>query len=114
MGMALVVEDDPELRTLVSMVLEEALDERILECESAEAAVAVLDECGRDVDIMVTDIELAGVMNGLELAAIARERFPALIVIVTSGQMKPDALPHNTTFLQKPWRPLDLIQRTQR
>ncbi len=114
MGMALVVEDDPELRALVGMVLEEALDERILECESAEAAIAVLDECGPDVDVMVTDIELAGVMSGLELAAIARERFPALVVIVTSGHSQPETMPDNTCFLPKPWRALDLIQRAQR
>jgi CheY-like chemotaxis protein len=114
MGMALVVEDDPELRMLVSLVLEQALDERVVECESAEAAVAVLDECGGDVDVMVTDIELAGVMTGLELAAMARRRFPELNVIVTSGGDKPDALPDNTIFLPKPWRALDLIQRAQR
>jgi CheY-like chemotaxis protein len=39
MGLALVVEDDTELRALVSLVLKEVLDEA--ECESAEAAVAV-------------------------------------------------------------------------
>jgi CheY-like chemotaxis protein len=64
--------------------------------------------------VLITDIELAGVMTGLELAAIARRRFPDLNVIVTSGRVKPDALPDNTTFLAKPWRPLDLIQHAQR
>lgn len=114
MGMALVVEDDPHLRSLVGTVLEEALDDQIVACDSAEAAVALLDECGGDLDIMVTDIELAGAMTGLELAAIARRRFPTLIVIVTSCRTRPDAMPDNTSFLPKPWCPLDLIQRAQR
>lgn len=114
MGVGLVVEDDPELRSLVSMVLEEALDERVLECESAEAAVAVLDTYGRNVDVLITDIELAGVMNGMQLAEIARRRFPDLNVIVTSGKLEPDTLPENTTFLAKPWRALELIRQVQR
>jgi CheY-like chemotaxis protein len=114
MAMSLVVEDDAELRMLVSMLLEEALDARILECESAEAAVEVLERYGRDIDVMVTDIDLAGGMSGLELAAIARERFPELKVIVTSGKTRPESMPDDATYLQKPWRALDLIQRAQR
>jgi CheY-like chemotaxis protein len=114
MGLALVVEDDPHLHSLIGTVLAEALDEQIVQCDSAEAAVAVLDDCGRELDVMVTDIELAGAMNGLELASIARSRFPALIVIVTSVATKPDAMPADTSFLPKPWRPLDLIHRAQR
>ncbi len=109
---ALVVEDDPDVRALVAMILEETLDEPVLECESAEAAVAVLEE--KDVDVLVTDIELAGVMSGLELADIARIKCPSANVIVMSGRYAPEQIPKDTTFLRKPWRALELIQQVQR
>ncbi|MET0537708.1 MAG: response regulator [Xanthobacteraceae bacterium] len=109
---ALVVEDDPEVRALVTMILEETLDEPVLECESAEAAIEVLDQ--KEVDVLVTDIELAGAMNGLELADIARRKCPSANVIVMSGRYAPEQIPKDTTFLQKPWRALQLIQQVQR
>ena len=109
---ALVVEDDPDVRELVTMILEETLDQPILECESAEAAIVLLDE--KEVDVLVTDIELAGAMNGLELADIARRKRPAANVIVMSGRYAPEQIPKDTTFLQKPWRALELIREIQK
>jgi CheY-like chemotaxis protein len=115
MATALVVEDDPYLRETVCMILEEAIDEpRIIECATAEAAVAVLDRMGREIDLLMTDIQLAGNMTGVELAHLARRRFSNIHIIVTSGRVKPDVLPPDAAFLPKPWRPLELIQHLPR
>ncbi len=109
---ALVVEDDHAQRSLVSMLLEES-DIKVIQCESAEAAVLVLNKIGGCLSILFTDVNLAGVMNGAELAAIAKKRFPNLKVIVTSGNPSP-RLPPNTLFLQKPWRALEIIRESRR
>ena len=76
---ALVVENDEAQRTLVSLLLEES-EMDVIECESAEAAILVLEESGDNVSIVFTDLELAGMMDGIELAYLAKERYPNLQV----------------------------------
>lgn len=115
MTTTLVVEDDPLQREAVCMILEASIDEpRMVECATAEAAVAVLDRIGGNIDLLITDIQLAGDMSGVELASIARGRFADLQIIVTSGRVRPEVLPVDAAFLSKPWRPLELIQHLQR
>lgn len=115
MATALVVEDDPYLRETVCLILEEVIDDlQFVECATAEAAVAVLDRKGSEIDLLITDIQLAGIMTGVELAHIARRRFSKIHIIVTSGRVKPNALPRDAAFLPKPWRPLELIQHLHR
>ena len=64
---ALVVENDEMQRTHVSTLLEES-EMNVIQCESAEAAVYVLDQSGGCLSIIFTDVELAGIMDGIELA----------------------------------------------
>jgi CheY-like chemotaxis protein len=81
---ALVVEDDAELRSLTATLFEESeLD--IIECESAEAALATMLLHGKDVAIVFADIRLPGVMDGVDLAREAKIRWPHLTVILTSA-----------------------------
>jgi hypothetical protein len=58
----LIVEDDAELRSLTAALLE---DEEIdtIECESAEAALAVMLIGGQHVALIFADIRLRGVMG---------------------------------------------------
>ena len=109
---ALVVEDDPEQRELVSALLEEC-DMAVIECESAESAEAVLEKVGHKVSMIFTDVSLAGEMSGAELAVIAKGRFPDMVVIVTSGHNAP-ALPAGAMFMQKPWHALDILREAER
>src|SRR5262245_26171944 len=105
---AIVVEDDFMQRSMLSLLFEES-DLNVFECETAEAALALLDRYGDKIVIMVTDIQLAGVMDGLALARIANQRFPQTRVIVTSGD-HPNNLPKDAVFIPKPWRPLDMLR----
>ena len=64
---ALIVEDDAELRQLTNLLLAESeLD--IIECDSAEAALATMLLRGRDVAMIFADVRLSGVMDGIDLA----------------------------------------------
>jgi DNA-binding NtrC family response regulator len=110
---ALVVEDDPMQRQMIGLLLEES-DFDVIECASAEAAEAVLQRDGEDLDLMMTDVELAGHKDGVELAYIAKRRNPALGVIVTSGKPLRRELPDGAKFWAKPWVPLDVIREAER
>lgn len=109
---ALVVEDDPMQRELITLLLEES-DFDVIECDSAEAAEGVLRRVGRELALVMTDISLAGAMDGVSLAHIARRYNPQLDVIVTSGSPLPRPLPQGAQYWSKPWAPLDVIRQAE-
>lgn len=108
---ALVVEDDLGQREMVIVLLENAGFE-VLQSDTAEAAMIILQHTGHDLALLVSDVRLNGDMPGSQLARFARQRFPNIKVIVTSGKERP-ALPEGAIFLRKPWSPLELIREAQ-
>ena len=68
---ALVVEDDPMQREMISLLLEES-DFDVIECESAEAAALVLQRQAGGIALVMTDVSLAGTMDGVTLAHVAK------------------------------------------
>ena len=106
---ALVVEDDPMQREMISLLLEESHFD-VIECESGEAAEVVLRRIGGELALVMTDVRLAGNMNGVALAYVAKRCNPDLKVIVTSGNPLPEPLPEGAQYWSKPWAPLDVIR----
>jgi len=111
--MALVVEDDENQRDVVAMLLEEC-EMGVIQCDSAETAMAVLDRVGPLLTMLFTDVSLAGKIDGIELARIARENYPQIHVVVVSGYDLNRDLPERALFMPKPWRPLDLLREAER
>jgi two-component system, cell cycle response regulator CpdR len=109
---ALIVEDDHMQREMICLLLEES-DYDVIQCESAEAAELVLEKIGGCLSLMMTDVNLAGRMSGVELAYIAKERHPALDVVVTSGRPLREQLPEGAKFWSKPWAALDVLREAQ-
>jgi DNA-binding NtrC family response regulator len=110
---ALIVEDDALQREMICLLLEES-DFEVIECESAEAAELVLERNADSLSLMMTDVNLAGHMTGVELAHIAKKCNPELDVIVTSGKPLQQELPDGAKFWSKPWVPLDVIREAER
>jgi DNA-binding NtrC family response regulator len=106
---ALIVEDDPMQREMLHVLLEEC-DYNVIQCESAEAAERVLQTTVCGLVLMMTDVNLAGRMTGVELARIAKDRNPRLDVVVTSGKPLGEPLPDGAKFWPKPWAPLDVLR----
>ena len=104
---ALVVEDDALQREVVSELLRDNGLE-VVECSTAEAAELVLASTGNELRALVTDINLAGEMSGVELAAYARRKFPCINIVVVSGK-NPPPLPQDAHFFLKPYHPKDLL-----
>src|ERR1700754_1603396 len=109
---ALVVEDDPMQREMICVLLEDG-NYNVVQCESAEAAELVLDKFSNSLALMITDVSLAGRMNGVELAHIATSRNPQLDVVVTSGRALPEPLPQGAKFWSKPWAALDVLREAE-
>jgi DNA-binding NtrC family response regulator len=111
----LIVEDDAELRMLTKIVLEESeLD--IIECESAEAALATMLLRGQDVAMIFADIHLSGEMDGIDLAREVKMRWPHLVVVLTSGDggEHRKQMPPGVEYMPKPWQLMDVLMAAQR
>jgi PAS domain S-box-containing protein len=78
----LVVEDNPGVRRIVVRQLRD-LEYQVFECERAAEALDVLQR--EAVDLLFTDIVMPGGLDGVELARLARERWPTLKIVLTSG-----------------------------
>jgi len=106
----LIVEDDAEVRSLVATLLE---DEQlnVIECESAEAALAIMLIGGREVTMILADVRLPGAMDGVDLAWEVKLRWPLLPVILTSGFPceRVGDLPLGVAYMPKPWQPLNVL-----
>ncbi|GEO97629.1 hypothetical protein GCM10007887_00140 [Methylobacterium haplocladii] len=108
--LALVVEDDPDVRDLAEALLEET-ELSVVGCDSAERALQVLRECGGDVALVFADIRLAGQMDGIQLANAVATLWPKARLVVTSGVApeRSDEIPERAVFIPKPWRALDVL-----
>lgn len=108
----LIVEDNDRVRRL-SMVRIRDLGYHPLEACNAEEALELLQDLGQ-VDLLFTDLVMAGSLNGYELAKVVRERYPDTSILLTSGYAKemvmPDGERNDFPILRKPYRLSDLAR----
>jgi CheY-like chemotaxis protein len=107
----LVIEDDPEVQS----VIEEALSDGGFEpaiAASGEEAVTLLTAGKTKYCVLVTDINLRGTMDGWEVARRARELDPAFPIVYITGaaadQWPSQGVP-NSILLNKPFAPAQLV-----
>ena len=110
---ALVVEDDMLQREGVAALLEES-EMGVVQCDTAEEALRVLEKLGEYVSLIFTDVKLNGKIDGVELAHFSTQRYPNIHVIVTSGLALTRRLPDGVRFMPKPWLPLDILREVER
>ncbi len=108
----LLVEDDPDLRTLAFALLR-SLDYEVLDAENGQKALELLRQHRHAVRLLLTDVILPGGMNGAEVAEAARRELPGLGVVFMSGYtenaiLHSGRLPRDIRLLQKPFRREDL------
>jgi CheY-like chemotaxis protein len=99
----LIVEDDPFLRMLTVEFVKEAGFET-LEASDADQAIAIL-ESNSEIVVLFTDINMPGSMDGLKLARVVSNRWPAIEILIASGHVRLTQadLPPNGRFLGKPY-----------
>jgi CheY-like chemotaxis protein len=101
----LLVEDE----FLISEWVAESLQEQgFAVCCAGNAAEALRHLNSASVDVLFTDINLPGGMDGLALARRARELLPELPVVYASGRvniLESQARVPRSTFVPKPYLP---------
>ena len=105
----LVVEDEFLIRMdLVDYLVDEGFE--VLAADQADDAIAIL-ESDDQIQVMFTDIDMPGSMNGLILSSTVRNRWPPIKIVVTSGQLVkpfPADLPEGSLFFSKPYNHADV------
>jgi two-component system, NtrC family, sensor kinase len=101
----LIVEDNPEIAQMKSVLLQE-YGYRIKLAADGEQALSIVMS-GESIDLLFCDIVMPGKLNGIDLARILRDRFPRLPVLLTTGYTAEAANASQEGFaiLPKPYRP---------
>jgi two-component system, response regulator PdtaR len=97
----LVVEDDPLIRLgAVDIVVSAGYE--ALEASDADEAIRIL-ESRTDIDIVFTDVQMPGTMDGIKLSHYIRDRWPPVKLIVASGNaiLEESSLPSGSRYFPK-------------
>lgn len=110
----LVVEDE----ALVNMNVSEFLiDEEftVFSAREAKEALALMEALGGSVDLLFTDVNMPGGMDGFDLVRLVQERWPAVKILITTGGRDSSDLPTDLQkfgpMLVKPYR-LEIMAST--
>jgi DNA-binding response OmpR family regulator len=115
MTTVLIVEDDPDIRDLVTTLLSATVDE-VLTAGDGEEALALAQR--QDIDVVVLYLALPGERNGLDvLAALRASGHPARTMLLTAYAGAEDramALRAGAdVFVPKPFKIMELVAQVQ-
>jgi CheY-like chemotaxis protein len=112
----LLVEDEPAIRAIMADTLGDAGFEVTAICTGDEAAILIADS--DRFDVLLTDITMPGLIDGIGLAEHAREVHPDLPVVFVSGRpenaRRAEAVGQPSAFVPKPYdvaRVITMIDR---
>jgi CheY-like chemotaxis protein len=109
----LVVEDEILVRCGIAACLRDA-GYVVVECDRGEEAIA-LCRSNRSIDIVFTDINLAGHSSGWDVGECFRKDRPNVPVLYTSGKsVDPQRCVLGSVFVAKPYRSDVVLQLCQR
>ncbi len=109
----LVVEDNDALRRLVVRQLVD-IGYQVIAAPNAAEALAALER--EPVDVLFTDVVMAGEMDGFALARAVMSRWPRVRIVLTSGfpEARPTGEPGSPSItpriLSKPYRKQELAR----
>lgn len=80
-----------------------------VEAADADEALEIL-KSRADVGVLFTDVNMPGALDGMDLAKLVHEQWPAIRLVVTSGRPLEAKVPDDGQFVAKPY---DLRRLTQ-
>ena len=109
----LIVEDEALVRLSAVGMLEDA-GFRTIEAANGDEALELL-AVDSDVQLLFTDVNMPGTIDGLALARQVHDRWPQIRIMVASARQEPqpEELPVGSRFEQKPYS-LDTVLRHAR
>jgi CheY-like chemotaxis protein len=107
----LVVEDEVLIRLTVADHLRDC-GFRVLEAANGDEARRII-EAGETIDLVFSDVQMPGTIDGFSLARWIRANRPGLPVLLTSGYVKQAELANDlcTEIVSKPYDHDDLVRR---
>ena len=103
----LVVEDEVLVRAVIAEELRSA-GCAVIEAGRADEALVYL-RAGERVDLVFSDIQMPGTLDGLQFAERIKYDFPAISVILTSGNAPPLPVSRFGLFVAKPYDITDTV-----
>lgn len=102
-SVVLVVEDSVLIR-MGAVDLVQTAGYEALEAKDADEAIRIL-ESRDDIDLVFTDVQMPGTMDGIKLAYYIRDRWPPVKLIVASGMaiLEESGLPTGSRYFSKPY-----------
>jgi PAS domain S-box-containing protein len=110
----LLVDDDPDVRSIAAAMLSDAGYE-VVEASSGAAALDALERAECRTDLVLADIVMPGI-NGVEFVVIVRRTWPDLPVLLMTGYADSGLLRKGAEHevLRKPFRAAELEAKVQR
>lgn len=117
-GTILVVEDDPEVRDLLELLLTSE-GHTVVTAQDGATALDMADKKSIQPDIILSDYNLPNAMNGIEVTTKLRKKFKKRIpVIILTGDISTETLrkisAHDCVQLNKPVKVKEMTQVIQR
>lgn len=106
----LLVEDEALIRAMLAEVLRET-GFTVIEAASADLALECLNDMAR-LDLLFTDVQMPGSMNGIDLARRLRAHNPDLPIIISSANLDNRSVDEFGPFIAKPYlmhQAIDLV-----
>lgn len=113
----LIAEDEMLIRLMTAEYLRDEGFE-VVEAWDGDEAARLLDGPGR-FDALFTDVQMPGLLDGIDVALHARRRFPVIPVLVVSGYAKHlmprlAALQPAAIFIGKPYSLPEVVETLNR
>jgi DNA-binding NtrC family response regulator len=115
-GTILLVDDDPEVRSVTAQLLKMS-GYVVVVAASAPDAITCFEDARDEIDILITDLVLAGGPNGIVLASVIRDRRPELPVLLVTGHsdaLLEDVRTEGADVLMKPFGHTALLRAIRR
>lgn len=108
-GLVLVVEDEWLVRDVIASDLKDA-GWTVLEASTGESAIGIIEN-NPQIDVLFTDIQLAGQLSGWDVAEAFRAAKPQMKVIYASGNTVDwSRAVDNSQFFSKPYRASEILK----
>jgi PAS domain S-box-containing protein len=111
----LLVEDEPQVRAVISRVLN-SCGYSVIEAVDGPAAIAAWDAHRGEIDLLLTDVVMPRGLTGPDLAGELRRRNPDLRVVLMTGyqaELKLDRVAPDTPLLRKPFSLAEMTRTVQ-
>lgn len=80
----------------------------VFSARDADEALSLMEELGGAVDLLFTDVNMPGTLDGFDLVRLAHQRWPCVKILITTGGRNPADLPPDLQkfgpILAKPYR----------